>query len=408
MSAAVIEVDGLRKTYREGWIRRRSLEVLKGLSFTVGPGEIFGLLGPNGAGKTTFIKILLGIVRASGGTASLLGHSAGSRRGRRHVGYLPENLRIARHHTGHSALDYYGWLSGLPLRVVRSRASELLPLVGLAQRAGDPVSKYSKGMLQRLGLAQALLHDPQLVILDEPTDGLDPVGRSHVRNVLQQLKQRGKTVFVNSHILQEVELICDRVAILDKGLLRYVGPVHEAALRMATVEATSESGQRGLGTNTGRESSAAIGSQTDSLGVGNAAGSWSGNPSVGSVGSTGVGRAFASPTDGGGDLEVQFELRGGVDAIRNAFAATLGGDFRDGVGSAGGGGKIESALRERLLWVKGTEGGADRVTLRLSDQSRVDAAVDALRAAGVSLVGLSRRRLSLEDAFLAIVETVEE
>ncbi|MFM7072705.1 MAG: ABC transporter ATP-binding protein, partial [Planctomycetota bacterium] len=299
MSAAVIEVDGLRKTYREGWIRRRSLEVLKGLSFTVGPGEIFGLLGPNGAGKTTFIKILLGIVRASGGTATLLGHAAGSRRGRRQVGYLPENLRIARHHTGHSALDYYGWLSGLPLRVVRSRASELLPLVGLAQRASDPVSKYSKGMLQRLGLAQALLHDPQLVILDEPTDGLDPVGRSHVRNVLQQLKQRGKTVFVNSHILQEVELICDRVAILDKGLLRYVGPVHEAALRMATIEAASESASRGLGANAGRESNAVSGSQTDSLGAGNAAGSWSGDLPVGTVGSTGVGRAVVSPTNGG-------------------------------------------------------------------------------------------------------------
>jgi ABC-2 type transport system ATP-binding protein len=402
MSAPVIEVEGLRKTYREGWIRRRSLEVLKGLSFTVGPGEIFGLLGPNGAGKTTFIKILLGIVRASGGRATLLGHPAGSRRGRSQVGYLPENLRIARHHTGHSALDYYGWLSGLPLRVVRSRASELLPLVGLAQRAGDPVSKYSKGMLQRLGLAQALLHDPQLVILDEPTDGLDPVGRSHVRNVLQQLKQRGKTVFVNSHILQEVELICDRVAILDKGLLRYVGPVHEAALRVATGESSLDAGQRGTSGNTGREFQATVGPQ-------------------GHLNASGSGGALANPyrpladsvtasmADAGGDLEVQFELRGGVDAIRNAFAATLGTGVDAGAGVGAGGGTLsESALLERLLWVKGTEGGADRVTLRLPDQSRVDAAVDALRAAGVSLVGLSRRRLSLEDAFLAIVETVEE
>jgi ABC-type multidrug transport system ATPase subunit len=383
MSAPVIEVEGLRKTYREGWIRRRSLEVLKGLSFTVGPGEIFGLLGPNGAGKTTFIKILLGIVRASGGRATLLGHAAGSRRGRRQVGYLPENLRIARHHTGHSALDYYGWLSGLPLRVVRSRASELLPLVGLAQRAGDPVSKYSKGMLQRLGLAQALLHDPQLVILDEPTDGLDPVGRSHVRNVLQQLKQRGKTVFVNSHILQEVELICDRVAILDKGLLRYVGPVHEAALRMATSEASFEAGPRGATANSGRVFEATLGPQADA--------------------NAGLGRsltATATATAGVGDLEVQFELRGGAEAIRNAFAATLG------VGGVSADG--EAASLEGLLWVKGTEGGVDRVTLRLPDQLRVDAAVDALRAAGVSLVGLSRRRLSLEDAFLAIVETVEE
>lgn len=440
MSAAVIEVEGLRKTYREGWIRRRSLEVLKGLSFTVGAGEIFGLLGPNGAGKTTFIKILLGIVRASGGRATLLGHAAGSRRGRSQVGYLPENLRIARHHTGHTALDYYGWLSGLPLSVIRARSPELLQLVGLAQRAGDPVSKYSKGMLQRLGLAQALLHDPQLVILDEPTDGLDPVGRSHVRNVLQQLKQRGKTVFVNSHILQEVEVICDRVAILDKGLLRYVGPVHEAALRIATGDAMTEASQRVGGAAQGRSPyvpnvANGFGGSDGVFAAGNVSGGFPGSDAAGSeraggfaaagtlargfsasgqavggqaVGglSAGGGGAAAVDAGGGGDLEVQFELRGAAEAIRQAFTATLAGVAG---GSGGGGtGVSESAFLDRLLWVKGVDGAADRVTLRLPDQSRVDGAVDALRAAGVSLVGLSRRRLSLEDAFLAIVETVEE
>jgi len=223
----VIEVDALHKVYRDGWLRRRRLEVLKGLRFEVRPGEIFGLLGPNGAGKTTFVKILLGIVRKTSGQARLLGFPAGDRRSRRHVGFLPENLRIARHHTAVTALDYYGKLSGLSAAQVRQRRGDLLRNVGLADRAKDSVAKYSKGMLQRLGLAQALLHDPRLVMLDEPTDGLDPVGRAQVRGIMQTLKAEGKTVFVNSHLLQEIELVCDRVAILDQGRLRYVGPVKD-------------------------------------------------------------------------------------------------------------------------------------------------------------------------------------
>jgi ABC-2 type transport system ATP-binding protein len=224
---SVIEVDSLSKVYRDGWLRRRRLEVLRGVTLDVRPGEIFGLLGPNGAGKTTFIKILLGIVRRSAGDARLLGLPAGDRRSRRLVGFLPENLRMGRHHTALTALDYYGKLNGLSARQVRQRSGELLQTVGLADRARDSVAKYSKGMLQRLGLAQALLHDPQLVILDEPTDGLDPVGRAQVRSIMQQLKAQGKTVFLNSHLLQEVELVCDRVAVLDKGSLRFVGPIRE-------------------------------------------------------------------------------------------------------------------------------------------------------------------------------------
>ena len=226
---AVIRVQELRKVYRDGWFRRRRLEVLKGLSFDVLPGEIFGLLGPNGAGKTTFMKILLGIVRKTAGQATLLGLPAGDRRSRCRVGFLPENLRIPRHHTGRTAMEYYGQLSGLPRAQIRQRSAPLLETVGLAERAGDRITKYSKGMLQRLGLAQCLLHDPQLVMLDEPTDGLDPVGRAQVRSIMQRLKGEGKTVFVNSHLLQEVELVCDRVAILDRGTLRYVGPVKDAA-----------------------------------------------------------------------------------------------------------------------------------------------------------------------------------
>lgn len=230
---AAIHVEQLSKTYVEGLLRRNRREALRNVSFSVEQGEIFGLLGGNGAGKTTFIKILLGIIRRSQGLATLLGYPAGDYRARQRVGYLPENLRVPRHLTAMTALEYYGHLSGLPSRVIRERRGPLLERVGLAARAKDPVRNYSKGMLQRLGLAQAMLHDPDVFILDEPTDGLDPVARAQVRGYLAELKQQGKTVFLNSHILQEVELICDRVAILDRGQLKEVAHVKELTARTA-------------------------------------------------------------------------------------------------------------------------------------------------------------------------------
>jgi ABC-2 type transport system ATP-binding protein len=222
-----VDVVNLSKRYRDGMLGRRRIDALKGVSLSVARGEIFGLLGPNGAGKTTLIKVLLGIVRASGGDASLLGLPAGSRAGRKDVGYLPENHRIPRHHTGNSALAFFGALSGLARGEVRQRRNGLLEAVGLDEWGATPIRKYSKGMLQRLGLAQAMLHDPQLLILDEPTDGVDPVGRSEMRAILQGLKTAGKTIFINSHLLQEVELVCDRVAILDRGRLLHQGPIAE-------------------------------------------------------------------------------------------------------------------------------------------------------------------------------------
>ncbi len=222
-----IEVEDLDKTYRDGLIRRRSFDALRGVTLQVHPGEIFGLLGPNGAGKTTLVKLLLGIVRATRGRAWLLGRPAGERSGRRRVGYLPENLRIPRHHTALTALNLFGLMSGMPRREIRRRSGPLLESVGLGTRAGDSVRKYSKGMLQRLGLALALLHEPELVFLDEPTDGLDPAGRAQVRQTLLRLKAAGKTIFLNSHLLQEVELVCDRVAILDQGRVKGLGRVEE-------------------------------------------------------------------------------------------------------------------------------------------------------------------------------------
>lgn len=219
-----IKVDDLTVAYGEK-------PVLWDVDVEVPSGVLMAVVGPNGAGKTTLIKVLLGLVRKTAGQATLLGRPAGDRQGRRLVGYLPENHRIPRHLTGDSALAYYGGLSGLSPAEVRRRRPELLRRVGLAEWGRMPVKKYSKGMLQRLGLAQAMLHDPQLLVLDEPTDGVDPVGRSEMRTILYGLKAEGKTIFINSHLLQEVELVCDRVAILVQGSLRRVGGVDELRRR---------------------------------------------------------------------------------------------------------------------------------------------------------------------------------
>lgn len=222
-----IEVSNLTKTYREGVLFRKQFQALKGISFSVPRGQIFGLLGPNGAGKTTFLKILLGVIRKSGGDAAMLGHPAGSLAGRNLVGYLPERLRIPQHMTGYTALEVFGNLSNVPNSTIRQKRDSLIDMVGLTGRAKDKVKKYSKGMQQRLGLAQALLNDPKMLVLDEPTDGLDPQARAEMRAIIRKLKEEGVTIFLNSHILQEVELICDNVAILDQGNMRYCGPVDQ-------------------------------------------------------------------------------------------------------------------------------------------------------------------------------------
>jgi len=241
-----IAVETLSKTYRDGLLGRRQVHALRGVSFDVGRGEIFGLLGPNGAGKTTLIKVLLGVVRRSGGQAFLLGRPAGERRSRRRVGYLPEHHRIPRHHTGDTALAYYGALSGLSQAEVRRRRPALLEMVGLVDWGAVSIGKYSKGMQQRLGLAQALLHEPDLLVLDEPTDGVDPVGRSEMRAVLRRLKDEGKTIFLNSHLLQEIELICDRVAILNLGELVRLGNVAELTQQPETSLTFSVAGEERL------------------------------------------------------------------------------------------------------------------------------------------------------------------
>jgi ABC-2 type transport system ATP-binding protein len=221
-----IATVALCKTY--GALRRsRRVEALRGLDLEVRAGEIFGLLGPNGAGKTTLVKILLGICLGSSGEARLLGRPVGDPEARRGVGYLPENLRLPDFLDAVGALEFLGRLSGMPAADRRTAIPAVLAQVGLADRSKSKVATFSKGMLQRLGLAQALLHRPRLVVLDEPTDGVDPIGRKEIRDVLLQMRESGTTVFLNSHLLSEVERVCDRVAILDRGKILRVGGVEE-------------------------------------------------------------------------------------------------------------------------------------------------------------------------------------
>jgi ABC-2 type transport system ATP-binding protein len=215
-----IAVRGLRKVYGRK-------VALHDLTLTVQPGEVFGFLGPNGAGKTTTIKILTGLVSATSGAAQIFGRAMTDRQARASVGYLPEHFRFHDWLTGAGLLDFHGRLAGLSAAERRARIPEVLGLVGLAGRGDERVRGYSKGMQQRLGLAQAILHRPDLVLLDEPSSALDPVGRREVRDLIRQLRAEGATVFLNSHLLGEVEMICDRVAIVDRGRVVREGSLAE-------------------------------------------------------------------------------------------------------------------------------------------------------------------------------------
>jgi ABC-2 type transport system ATP-binding protein len=209
VSPAVLTIE-LRKEFR-------TTTALSGLSMTVGRGEVFGFLGPNGAGKTTAVKLLLGLVRPSGGEAMVLGAAAGDRETRRRIGYLPELFRFQGWLTASEVLMLHCRLIQLPSARALSAIDEVLETVGLAERRGDKVGTFSKGMQQRLGLAVALVGDPDLVILDEPTSALDPVGRHDVRGIIRRVRERGATVFLNTHLLEEAEHVCDRVCVIDRG-----------------------------------------------------------------------------------------------------------------------------------------------------------------------------------------------
>lgn len=331
-SAAIVDVQELVKIYRSGWLgRRRKVEALGGVTLGAHAGEVFGLLGPNGAGKTTLIKTLLGVIKPSRGKASLFGLPAGSREARRRVGYLPESLRFDPHHTARSALRLYGRLSEMDRSSIQRRSDELLELVGLTGRDRESIRRFSKGMCQRLGLAQALMHNPDLLILDEPTDGLDPVGRKEVRRVIERLRDDGKTIFLNSHILQEVELVCSRVAIMARGRIRGVGTIAELSV--------------------------------------------------------------ANDAD-----EMIIEVAGDTapEAIERAWASC-----RFDASSTPSDGRERPATRYRIERQRHRD--TAQIVAPMLDQTQVNAAIDALRAELVSIVGLRTHGPSLEETFLRLV-----
>lgn len=228
---SAVETVELTKDYSIGFWRRSSKRALDGLTFSVEPSQVFGLLGPNGAGKSTTLKILLGLVFPTSGRALLLGRPPGDIVAHRRLGYLPEQPYFYDHLTAEEFLGYIADLFGLSRDEKRRRVSELLDRVSLESVRNVPLRKYSKGMMQRIGIAQALINDPELVILDEPMSGLDPVGRRQVRDLILDLKRQGKTILFSTHILSDAETLCDQVAILNRGRLQGCGLLHDI-LRM--------------------------------------------------------------------------------------------------------------------------------------------------------------------------------
>jgi ABC-2 type transport system ATP-binding protein len=222
-----IEILGLEKTYQVGFWRKRPKRALEPLHLTVEEGEVFGFLGPNGAGKTTTLKMLMGLVFPTAGTARILGREWTDPEVKAQIGFLPEQPYFYDYLTAQELLNYYAQLSGVAARDRQRRIGEVLARVGLRDVQGVQLRKFSKGMLQRAGIAQAILHNPKLVFFDEPMSGLDPMGRREVRDLMEQLKQEGKTVFFSTHILSDAEALCDRVAVIHQGELRGVGAVRE-------------------------------------------------------------------------------------------------------------------------------------------------------------------------------------
>ncbi len=228
-----IETINLEKTYAVGFWRKTPRVALRPLNLTVAEGEVFGFLGPNGAGKTTTLKLLMGLVFPTGGTARILGKDIDDPAMKAQIGFLPEQPYFYDYLTAQELLEYYAQLSGMEPKQRGRKIEAMLGRVGLKDAARVQLRKFSKGMLQRVGLAQAILHDPKVVFLDEPMSGLDPMGRREVRDLMEELKQQGKTVFFSTHILSDAEALCDRVAVIHQGELRGVGQVAELTSSVA-------------------------------------------------------------------------------------------------------------------------------------------------------------------------------
>jgi ABC-2 type transport system ATP-binding protein len=302
----ILQVRRLEKTFKSGLFGRGGFQALKGIDLEVGRGQVFGLLGPNGAGKTTMVKILLDLVRGYRGEAKLFGESPRNAEVRRRVGYLPEAHRMPYYLSGWQVMQLFGMLAGKDRKEVERRSAELLERVGMLRDCHRKVREYSKGMQQRLGLAQAMVHDPELIFLDEPTDGVDPVGRKVIREMVTELKNKGTTIFINSHLLNEVEMVCDHAVILNKGLILREGSIEDLT---PSADAT------------------------------------------------------------------QFELRREVPDLDQLLA---------GIGQG-----LRASGRSFELVV---------------DDAGLDQTIDRLRQAGHTITGITRRRLSLEDAFIDLVK----
>jgi len=218
----VLSIENIHKSFSVGFIPQKK-EILQGITFSVAEGEIFGYLGPNGAGKTTTLKCVLGLIFPDKGTIELFGRPHLDPRAKERLGFLPENPYFYDYLTAREFLEFYGQLFGIKRHERKARIAALLELVGMEKAAGLQLRKFSRGMLQRIGLAQALINEPSLVLLDEPLGGLDPLGRKEIRDVIIHLREEGKTVFLSSHILQDIEMICDRVAIIVGGRIMSQG-----------------------------------------------------------------------------------------------------------------------------------------------------------------------------------------
>ncbi len=327
----------------------RKVHALRGVAMQVHPGEIFGLLGPNGAGKSTLVKILMTVIKPTTCRGTMLGMPIGHKRTLARVGYLPEHHKFPEYLTGRQVLEFYGALAGVPRALRNKRADELMELVGLAEWQKTKVKQYSKGMRQRCGIAQALMADPELVILDEPTDGVDPVGRRDIRNVLLEAKRRGKSVVVNSHLLSELEMVSDRVAIMVQGRVVSQGTIEDL-------------------TRYGRRYEIEVGE----MGAGDA-GQAAMNGAVGLI-----------PT-------LPMALAGAFDGLAKFEppAAALNG-------SAG-------IVRGTLVDGTTVEIEADVIRIGLDDPKRIQPVIDALRARGAMIKAVRPVRPSLEDLFMRAV-----
>ena len=230
---AALEIQGLAKSYPTGFWRKTLKPALQPLHLTVEEGETFGFLGPNGAGKTTTLKLLMGIVFPTAGSAQILGRHFHDPEVKRQIGFLPEQPYFYDYLSAPELLDYYAQLSGVSAEVRRQRIPSLLERVGLADVGKKQLRKFSKGMLQRVGIAQAIIHGPKIIFLDEPMSGLDPIGRRDIRELIQGLKDEGKTVFFSTHILSDAESLCDRVAVIHKGELRGIGVIEDLKSKSA-------------------------------------------------------------------------------------------------------------------------------------------------------------------------------